>query len=100
MACTTSKIPDATAVIKGMRRVFFHLSRYFSYSSVVNEYLKMNIQILKSHRYKCHWSTEPISTCLNDKLSRNRHGWVTRFKTESESYTRNTIYLVTYLYWG
>ena len=73
MACAISKVPDIPAAIKEMSRVFFHLCRRFSYSRLINEFLKMNIQLLRFHRYKCQRSTKPISIGLNDKSSRNRH---------------------------
>ena len=76
MTCAISKIPDATAAIEGMSKVSFHLCRYSSYSNFRNRLLEKNIQIPRFHRYKCKWSTKPISTHLKDRLSlsRSRHG--------------------------
>ena len=73
-AWTASKLPDTAVATRGMNSVFFHLSRCFCYSELIN-LLKVNIQILRFHENRCQRFTIQVSTCLNDKSRRGHHGW-------------------------
>ena len=44
MACVISKLADANAVIRGMSRVFFHLSRRFSYSWIMIDWWLLRVE--------------------------------------------------------